>query len=102
MTKRTRLIVATTAVIALAATGTASAAADPTPVPRAGKPGSVATGTDGKSKVDRKAGAEGNSKTAGADLAAAAASLRVTVNRLDEALIAAKTSLAASPSPTED
>ncbi len=102
MTKRTRLIVATAAAIALAATGTASAAADPTPVPGAGKPGSVATGADGKSKVDRKAGAEGDSKTAGADFAVAAASLGVTVGRLEEALTAAKTSLASSPSPTED
>jgi predicted trehalose synthase len=103
MMKRTRLVVATAAAIALAATSAASAAAPgPSPAPGAGKPGTVTTGADGKSKVDGKARAEGSSKTAGTDFAAAAASLGVTVGQLEQALTSAKTSLASLPSPTED
>ncbi|WP_182900625.1 hypothetical protein [Microbispora sp. H10830] len=93
MTKRTRLVVATVTLAALAATGTAAAAAaaDPAPTPGAAKSDSAPVKVDGKSR----AGAD-------ADFAAIAAKLGVTTERLDAALVAAKTSLADSADVTPE
>ncbi|WP_143737183.1 hypothetical protein [Microbispora sp. GKU 823] len=82
MMKRTRLVVATVTLATLATTGTA-AAAGPAPTPCAAKSDSATVKVDGKSR----AGAD-------ADSAAIAAKLGVTTERLDAALVAAKTSLA--------
>jgi len=86
MMKRTRLVVATVALAALATTGTASAAtsgSDP-------KPG-AAVKVEGKSKPAKDA-----------DFAAIAAKLGVTTDRLTAALVAAKRSLATSPNVTPE
>ncbi len=96
MMKRTRLVVATVTLATLAATGTAAAAAaaaaaDPAPTPGASKSGSATVKVDGKSR----AGAD-------ADFAAIAAKLGVTTERLDAALVAAKTSLANSADVTPE
>ncbi|TQS23719.1 hypothetical protein [Microbispora sp. KK1-11] len=90
MTKRTRLVVATVTLATLAATGTA-AAAGPTPTPGAAKSDPATVKVDGRSR----AGAD-------ADVAAIAAKLGVTTERLDAALVAAKTSLANSAGVTPD
>ncbi|GIH50170.1 hypothetical protein [Microbispora rosea] len=90
MIKRTRLVVATITLATLAATGTA-AAAGPAPTPGAAKSGSATVKVDGRSR----AGAD-------ADFAAIAAKLGVTTERLDAALVAAKTSLANSAGVTPD
>jgi hypothetical protein len=97
MRKRTRLVVATATLAALAATGAAPA---------------MAAGTDPNHGVDAPSsdaksngGATGTSKTAAdadADFAAAAASLGVTTDQLGAAVVAAKTSLATSTSATDD
>jgi predicted small secreted protein len=86
MMKRTRLVVATVALAALATTGTASAAtsgSDP-------KPG-AAVKVEGKAKPARDA-----------DFAAIAAKLGVTTDRLNAALVAAKRSLAGSTKVTPE
>ncbi|MEU6431609.1 hypothetical protein ABZ860_37405 [Microbispora sp. NPDC046973] len=90
MTKRTRLVVATVTLATLAATGTA-AAADPAPAPGAATCDSATVTAGGKAR----AGAD-------ADLAAIAAKLGVTAERLDAALVAAKTSLAGSAGATPE
>ncbi|GAB3132918.1 hypothetical protein GCM10027161_08910 [Microbispora hainanensis] len=76
--KRTRLLVAALTLTTLAAAGTA-AAADTAPAPGAVKSG------DATIKSGARAGAD-----ADADLAAIAAKLGVTTERLDSALVAAK------------
>ena len=91
MMKRTRLVAAAATLVALATTGTASAAT---------------SGSDPKAGA-AKAGAavkvEGKSKPTGnADIAAAAAKLGVTTARLDAALVAAKKSLAGSTTVTPE
>ncbi|MEU7882222.1 hypothetical protein [Microbispora bryophytorum] len=90
MMKRTRLVVATVTLATLAATGTA-AAADPAPTPGAAKSDSAPVKVDGKSR----AGAD-------ADFAAIAAKLGVTTERLNAAMVAAKTSLADSADVTPE
>ena len=86
MMKRTRLVAATVTLAALATTGTASA--DP-------KPGAAKSGAAVK--------VEGKSKPAAdADLAAIAAKLGVTTDRLNAALIAAKRSFAGSTTVTPE
>ncbi|WP_285784191.1 hypothetical protein [Microbispora sp. NBRC 16548] len=91
--KRTRLVVATVTLATLAATGTAAAAAaaDPAPTPGAAKSDSATVKVDGKSRAG-----------ANADFAAMAAKLGVTTERLDAALVAAKTSLANSADVTPE
>lgn len=91
MMKRTRLVAAAVTLVALATTGTASAAtsgSDP-------KAGAAKSGAAVK--------AEGKSKPAkDVDLAKIAAKLGVTTARLDAALVAAKKSLAGSTNVTSD
>ncbi|WP_424534490.1 hypothetical protein ACOZ38_29955 [Sphaerisporangium viridialbum] len=92
MMKRTRLLVAAATLTALAAAGTASAAAsDSAPTPGPAKSGSATVNPEGKSKA-----------AVDADFAALAATLGVTTDRLDAALVAAKTSLATSTGVTPD
>ncbi|MBP2705037.1 hypothetical protein JOL79_14570 [Microbispora sp. RL4-1S] len=90
MMKRTRLVVATATLATLAATGTA-AAAGPAPTPGDAKSDSATV------KVDRT-----SKGAADAELAAIAAKLGVTTDRLTAALMAAKTSLANSTGITPD
>jgi len=91
MMKRTRLVAAAITLVALATTGTASAAtsgSDP-------KTGAAKSGAAVK--------AEGKSKPAkDVDLAKIAAKLGVTTARLDAALVAAKKSLAGSTNVTSE
>ncbi|MCT9928691.1 hypothetical protein N5079_00505 [Planotetraspora sp. A-T 1434] len=90
--KRTRLVVATATLAALAAIGTTSAAASGSaPTPGAGKCGSATVDPDGKPTGAADAG-----------FAAVAAKLGVTTDRLDAALVAAKTSPATSTGDTPD
>ncbi len=84
MMKRTRLVLATATLATLAATGTA-AAADPAPASGAARSETATVKVEGKSRAGAKA-----------DLAAIAAKLGVTAERLDAALVAAKMSLAKS------
>lgn len=92
MMKRTRLVVVAATLAALAATGTASAAAsDSPPTPGDAKSGCATVDPDGKSTV-----------AADADFAAIAAKLGVTTDRLDAALVAVKTSPATSTGVTPD
>jgi len=90
MMKRTRLVVAAVTLVTLAATGTA-AAAGPAPTPGAVKSGCATVKSGGRPEAGRDA-----------DLAAIAANLGVTTERLDAALVAAKTSLADSTGATPD
>lgn len=90
MMKRTRLVVAALTLTTLAATGTA-AAAGPAPTPGAVKSG------DTTIKPGARAGAD-----ADADLAAIAAKLGVTTERLDAAMGAAKASPADSSGVTPE
>jgi hypothetical protein len=91
MMKRTRLVAAAVTLVALATTGTASAAT---------------SGSDpkaGAAKSGAAAKVEGKSKPAkDVDLAKIAAKLGVTTARLDAALVAAKKSLAGSTNVTSD
>ncbi|WP_155348241.1 hypothetical protein [Acrocarpospora pleiomorpha] len=96
MTKLARLVVTAVTLAALAATGTASASAsasasDSPPTPDAAKSSSATVKPDGKSKTAEDT-----------DFAALAAKLGVTTDRLDAALLAAKTSLANSTDVTPD
>jgi hypothetical protein len=89
MVNRTRRVVATVTLAALATTGTASAATSGSdPKPGAAKPAAKA---EGKSK-----------QAADADFAAIAAKLGVTTDRLTAALDAAKRSLAGSTTVTPE
>ncbi|MEV5741110.1 hypothetical protein AB0L30_13760 [Microbispora rosea] len=88
--KRTRLVVAAVTLVTLAATGTA-AAAGPAPTPGAVQSGCAPVKPGGRPEAGTDA-----------DLAAIAAKLGVTTERLDAALVAAKTSLANSASVTPD
>ncbi|WP_147943049.1 hypothetical protein [Microbispora sp. CSR-4] len=90
MVKRTRLVVAAITLTTLAASGTA-AAAGPAPTPGAVK------SDDATIKPGARAGAD-----ADADLAAIAAKVGVTTERLDAALVAAKTTPAGSADLTPD
>ncbi|WP_030509712.1 hypothetical protein [Microbispora rosea] len=90
MMKRTRLVVAAVTLVTLAATGTA-AAAGPAPTPGAVQSGCAPLKPGGRPEAGTDA-----------DLAAIAAKLGVTTERLDAALVAAKTSLANSASVTPD
>jgi hypothetical protein len=91
MMKRTRLVAATVTLAALATTGTASAATSGSdPRPGAAKSG-AAVKVEGKSKP-----------AADADFAAIAAKLGVTTDRLTDALVAAKRSLATSTRVTPE
>ncbi len=93
MMKRTRLVAAAATLVALATTGTASAAtsgSDP-------KAGAAKSGAAVKVEVEGKSKPTGN-----ADIAAAAAKLGVTTARLDAALVAAKKSLAGSTTVTPE
>ena len=91
MMKRTRLVAAAVTLVALATTGTASAATSGSdPKSGAAKSG-AAVKVDGKSKPAMDT-----------DLAAIAAKLGVTTDRLNAALIAAKRSLAGSTTVTPE
>ncbi|WP_371405243.1 hypothetical protein OHA10_06420 [Kribbella sp. NBC_00662] len=91
MIKRTRVVVAVVTVVALATSGTASAATSGSdPKPGAGKSGAVVKAGEKSKPADR------------GDLAAVAAKLGVTVARLEGALVAAKRSLAGSARVTPD
>lgn len=91
MMKRTRLVAAAVTLVALATTGTASAATSGSD-PKAGAAKSgAAVKVEGKSKP-----------TKNVELAKIAAKLGVTTARLDAALVAAKKSLAGSPNVTSD
>ena len=91
MMKRTRLVAAAVTLAALATTGTAAAGTSGSdPKPAAAKSG-AAVKVEGKSKPAKDA-----------DLAAIAAKLGVTTDRLNAALIAAKRSFAGSTTVTPE
>lgn len=91
MIKRTRVVAAVVTVVALATSGTASAATSGSdPKPGAGKSGAVVK-AGGKSKPTERD-----------ELAGVAAKLGVTVDRLEGALVAAKRSLVGSARVTSD
>lgn len=97
------MAVATATLAALAVTGTAAAAADTGPA--ATKSGSAVIKTDDKAKAGDKAEDRSKDKDRSGkspDFAAVAAKLGVTLDRLDAALIAAKTALADSPDATPE
>ncbi|RCG29818.1 hypothetical protein DQ384_19840 [Sphaerisporangium album] len=101
MRKRTRLVVVTATLAALAATGTAAAASGPTPAPSPVTSDSAPVKAD--ENIKKSAGVEGKARaSADADLAAIAAKLGVTTDRLTAALVATKRSLVNATDVTPD